>query len=758
MGLSTTSGIGLADALTRFVVRRRRLALAGWALVAAVLLPLAPRLPDRLDVSARILGSESASVEQGLTSRFESPFARPVVLVVTGIPGPDRPEGASVLREVTSAVEALPGVARTFSYLDQPDPFLVGGDGSGAVIVVGLDPAEPRPDRLVPRLRAATSTLASRLRTRFPNATLRMTGEAAINYDLWQLSTESGRSAERRALPVTLALLLFAFGSLVAAGLPLAAGLLAIGLSLGAAALLARAFDLSILLVNVVSMLGLALGIDYALLTVSRFREARLGGSSVEDAATAAARHAGGTVALSGAAVAIGFLGLLLVPLQELRSAAVGGLLVVIFSVLAATTLLPATLVGLGPRLDWGRLPFLRGLRADHDGWRRWGRWVASHPWPVLILAGAPAVVLALQALRLNPRVPEGEWLPPEMESAQAGADLRAMSRGGVVQSLRVLLELPEETQSLSPEGWSGAERLAESLAHDPRVARVQWVAGLVRDTADPRTAIALLPSWAKRSFLGGEGDVLLLEVIPREGVAGPEATRLVRELRRWDAAAVTGVPGARLRIGGLPAFSADYEDAVAGRFVWIGGLIVVGTLVALAVGFRSVLVPLKAIALNLLSVAGSFGALVLVFQDGYGVRWLGLPGPVDGVFPIVPVLVFCTVFGLSLDYEVFLVSRVAEGRRHGLSEEAALAEGLARTAGVITSAALVMVAVFAAFTLGGFVLMKMLGFALAVAVALDATVIRMAVGPALLRLAGRWNWWPGDRGTSVASPGARRP
>jgi RND superfamily putative drug exporter len=461
----------------------------------------------------------------------------------------------------------------------------------------------------------------------------------------------------------------------------------------------------------------------------------------------AAARHAGGTVALSGAAVAIGFLGLLLVPLQELRSAAVGGLFVVVFSVLVATTLLPAALSALGSRLDWGRVPFLRGQGADHDGWRRWGRWVAAHPWPVLILAGVPMMVLALQALRLNPRVPEGDWLPPEMESAQAGADLRAMGRGGVVQSLRVLLELPEETQSLSSEGWSGAERLSASLARDPRVARVQWVAGLVRDTTDPRTAVAFLPSWAKRSFLGGEGDVMLFKVIPREEVAGPEATRLVRELRRWDAAAVTGVPGARLRVGGLPAFSADYEEAVAGRFLRIGGLIVLGTLVALAVGFRSVLVPLKAIVLNLLSVAGSFGALVLVFQDGCGVRLLGLPGPVDGVFPIVPVLVFCTVFGLSLDYEVFLVARVAEGRRQGLSEEAALAEGLARTAGVITSAAAVMVAVFAAFTLGGFVLMKMLGFALAVAVLLDATVIRMAVGPALLRLAGRWNWWPGDSG-----------
>jgi putative drug exporter of the RND superfamily len=745
---SVTSGI--ADTLTRFVVRRRRVVFAAWAVVATVLLPLVPRLEDRLDVSARILGSESASVEEDLARRFESPFARPVVLVMSGVPGPDRPDGNAALREVVAGLASVPGVTRAFSYLDRADPSLVGAHGEGALVIVGLDAAEPRPDRLVPVLRAALQPLALRLQARFPTAALRITGEAAINHDLWQLSTESGRSAERHALPLTLALLLLAFGSLVAASLPLAAGLLAIGLSLGVASLLARVADLSVLLVNVISMLGLALGIDYALLTVSRFREASLAGASCDEAAEAAARHAGSTVALSGAAVAIGFLGLLVVPLQELRSAAAGGLVVVTLSVLLATTLLPATLAALGARLDRGRIPFLRPLRTDHDGWRRWGRWVSAHPWLVLLVAGGPVVALALQAARLNPRVPEGDWLPAEMESAQAGADLRAMGRGGMVQSVRVLLELPEETQSLSPAGWAAAERLAVAVGRDPRAARVEWIAGLVRDTPDPRSAVAFLPSWAKRSFLGGEGDLLLFEVVPREGVAGPEATHFVRDLRRWDAAAVTGLAGARLRVGGLPAFSADYEDAVAGRFPWIAGLIVLGTLLALAMGFRSLLVPLKAIALNLLSVAGSFGALVLVFQDGHGVRWLGLPGPVDGVFPIVPVLVFCTVFGLSLDYEVFLVSRVAEGRRQGLSEDAALAEGLARTAGVITSAALIMVAVFAAFTLGGFVLMKMLGFALAVAVLLDATVIRMAIGPALLRLAGRWNWWPGERGTDA--------
>jgi len=216
-----------------------------------------------------------------------------------------------------------------------------------------------------------------------------------------------------------------------------------------------------------------------------------------------------------------------------------------------------------------------------------------------------------------------------------------------------------------------------------------------------------------------------------------------VRELRTADAASLTGLTGCRLRVGGLPAFNVDYQDAVTRRLRGVIALVLSGTLLALFAAFRSVLVPIKAVALNLLSVAGAFGAVVLVFQDGHGVRALGLPGPVDGVFPIVPPLVFAAVFGLSMDYEVFLVARVAEARRAGSGDDDALVEGLARTAGVITSAAAIMIAVFASFTLGEFVLVKMLGFALAVAVFLDAAVIRTAIGPALLKLAGRWNWWP---------------
>jgi len=226
----------------------------------------------------------------------------------------------------------------------------------------------------------------------------------------------------------------------------------------------------------------------------------------------------------------------------------------------------------------------------------------------------------------------------------------------------------------------------------------------------------------------------------------------LVRELRKAGAPSLTALRGARMDVGGLPALNVDYQSSVSGRFIGVVSLVVALTMLALLLGFRSALIATKAVVLNLLSVATAFGAVVLVFQDGFGVRLMGLAQPLGGNFPAIPIIVFCVVFGLSMDYEVFLVSRVAEARRSGMSDHEAIAEGLARTGGLITSAAAIMIVVFAAFTLGDFVLIKILGFALSVAVLVDATVVRMAIGPALLSLAGRWNWWPGERMGSVVA------
>jgi RND superfamily putative drug exporter len=727
---------------TRGPVRFGSTIALAWLVAAAVLLPLAPSAANRLDVRARILGSESEAVERLLAQRLDSPFARSAILVVSGAPAPDRPEGKAILDRVAEALRRQPGVTGTFSFREQKNDYFLGAFGRGTFVVVGLETPDGRVDRLLPALRRESAALEAELRPRYPLITLRWTGEAALNYDLWRSSAGETRRAERRTLPIALALLLFAFGTVGAALVTVASGALAVGLALGLLSVAARHWSLSILAVNVVSMIGLALGIDYTLLTVSRFREARQQGATPVQAATSAARHAGSTVVLSGLTVAVGFLALLLVPLAELRSAVLGGLLVVVVSVLVARTLVPPALAWLGPRLEHGRLRAPRERSGAR--WRAWSRQVCARPWVVLVVAGLPLLLLAAQAARLRPRIPSGRWLPRSIESARGIADLRAMKRAGVVESVRVVLELPETTSALEREGWQAQRRLLAWLLADPRVAHVQSLPTIAGDRADDLAYVALLPAVVKRTFLGAEGEIALLEVIPREGVDAEDVSAFVRQLRRADPAALTGLAGARLRVGGLPAFNADYEDAVGAELPLVFGLVVATTLVVLLFAFRSLLVPLKAVALNLLAVSGAFGALVLVFQDGHGARLLGIDAPLDGVFPIVPPLVFCTVFGLSMDYEVFLVARVAEARRAGLGEEEALAEGLVRTGPLITSAAAIMIAVFSAFTLGEFVLLKMLGFALAAAVLLDATVIRMAIGPALLRLAGRWNWWPG--------------
>jgi RND superfamily putative drug exporter len=723
------------------VVRRRAWIAAAWVAIAAAVLPHARDAGRRLDASARVPGSESEAVARLLADRFASPFARAAVLVVTGGPDPRTPEGRSALERLRDAAVAVPGVTRTFSYLDAPDPAFVGAGGATSALV-GLSPSGPPPDVLVPRLRAGTAAAAADLAARFPGAQVLWTGEDALNHDLRRASASEVSRAERRALPLTFALLLLAFGAVAAAAVPLAVSGLAIALALGATALAARAWPLTIALQNVVSMLGLALGVDYTLLLVSRFREARRAGRSADGAAVDAAANAGHTVLVSAATVAVGFAALLAVPIPDVRSIAAGGLLVVAAAALLATTLVPGVLAWLGPRIDAGRIARARP-RGESPRWRRWAVRVVRHPVRALVTAGLPLVLLAAQARRLEPRLPRGDWLPRAAEAARGARALGAMGQGGVVQTLRVVLAAPPGRSVLDRDGWTATARLTAAIGRDRRVRRVRSLPAVTAGVGPASPLFALVPADALRAFVSRDRRLALLEVVPADGVDGAALPALARDLRALDAPAVSGLAGARLFVGGVPALNADYADAIARRTPLVVALVVGGTFLALLVGFRSLLVPLKAVALNLLAVGAALGVVVLVFQDGYGVRLLGLPGPLDGTFAAVPLLVFCVVFGLSMDYEVFLLSRVAEARRRGAPDGAALVTGVARSGRVITSAAAIMVAVFGAFALGDFVLVQILGVALAAAVVLDATLVRLAVGPALLALAGRWNWWP---------------
>jgi RND superfamily putative drug exporter len=306
---------------------------------------------------------------------------------------------------------------------------------------------------------------------------------------------------------------------------------------------------------------------------------------------------------------------------------------------------------------------------------------------------------------------------------------------------LRLFVELPTDSIAQTDAGWNAVDQLAKKFASDPRCARVISITTIAESN---RSTLDEIPRETRRTFLSSDGKAALIEVLPAASASLRDQVDWVREIRKVGATNLTGVPGATLLVGGIPAMNADYQTIVSNHLVPVTALVVVGTLLALLAGFRSLFAAVKAIILNLLSVAASFGALVLVFQDGYGCNLLGIPFGTGSVFPLVPIVTFAIVFGLSMDYEVFLVARVLEARRAGLSELEAIPEGMARTAGLITSAAAIMIVVFAAFAFGHFMVVKMIGFTLAVAVLIDATLVRIVIGPALLRIAGDWNWWPG--------------
>ena len=736
-------------------VHVRRFWVAGVVLAAVVaLLPFSFHAERHLETATRVEGSQAEIVRQELDTRFHSPFVDRVVLVTQGLPPADSAEGEQALTTIVAALRAEPGVSGVVSYLDLHDSIFL-GKGGGTFVLVGLSSTEGPVELLVPKLHERAKSLQDQLRNRYPAVKLELTGELPLNFDIRKASADEVQRGESLVIPATLVLLLVAFGSLVAAVIPLAVGQLAIATTMAVTGFLATRLHLSILVQNLATMLGLGLGIDYALLMVSRFREAISAGHEGPEASVIAARQAGRTLLISASTVAIGFLALLTVPISEIRSIGVAGFLVAGMSVLLTNTLVPALLALLGPRINAGRMPFtprLDARRAACTGirWRKWGKAIVARPWLALFLAGVPLLLLAWQAGRLNTSVPRGDWLPESAESVQALHTLERMDRAGVVYALRVIVELPNDSIAQTDEGWNALDRISKRLASDPRCDRVISITTLAEGN---RSFLNSTSRETRRTFLSGDGRAALLEVLPASSVSLRDQVDWVRELRKTGAVALTGVPGATLLVGGIPALNADYQTIVNDHLVPVTALVIVGTLVALLCGFRSLFAAVKAIVLNMFSVAASFGALVLVFQDGHGSRLLGLPGGTGSVFPLVPIVAFAIVFGLSMDYEVFLVARILEARRSGLSEMDAIPEGLARTAGLITSAAAIMIVVFAAFTFGDFLVVKMIGFTLAVAVLIDATLVRIVIGPALLRIAGDWNWWPGGLTTSRSAP-----
>ena len=719
-----------------------RLIVAAWILVALAALPFAAKVNDALDPSARLLGSESARVEAALEQQFKSPFAKIALLRIAAAPAPRTAEGEALLKQVSEALRGTRGVQGVMSYLDREDSLFLGQDGS-PIIIVGLSAPKGTEDALMTQLRQMTDALRAQLVGKYPDLSFGWTGEAAVNADMRRVSAGETRAAELRVLPLTLILLIIAFRSLVSAILPIVCGALTILVSLAVLAAVNSFWPVSIIVVSIISMVGLGLSIDYALLIVSRYRDGLDQGLARGEALLQAAKYGGRTVVVSGLTVAIGFAAMLIVRVSEVRSIGIGGLLVTTVAVLVARTLLPIVLAWIGPWIAAAPPGSSRKLDSGRN-WRRWGGWVTRHPLGVLAAAGIPLLFLAAQAAHLSIVLPRGSWLPESAQAVRVLHEIDSVARGNFGQIIQVVLYFPAQVNVQDEAGWRAESRLVRYFARDARVQHVWAVTTLnAMPLAGPET-LRRVPDATRRSFVSADGSAVLIELLPRRGLAATDAAALVRDIRAANPGTLTGLAGTHLDVGGVPGFNVDYESAIRSS---IGTLVmsVVGvTLIVLSLAFRSVLIPIKAVALNLLSVAAAFGAVTLVFQQGYGSWMVGLDGPMGGGFPILPVLVFCIVFGLSMDYEVFFVSRMAEGRRSGLTDGEALVHSLAGTGRVISFAAAIMVMIFAGFVFGDFVLIKILGFALGVAVLLDATVIRLAVGPALVRLAGRWNWWPG--------------
>jgi RND superfamily putative drug exporter len=743
-----------------FCARRALWVVAAWVVVLALAVVGARRLPALLSGgSGDIPDSASLRADSLLRTEFANPYTQMLVLALRSPSLEREPEAvARIFRTLQTRWQTSPLVAAVMTEENLPDQRLLPRPGSGHVAYIGLKAANVREaEQAIPVLRMAAEPVLRAVLARHPDLEWALTGRAALTYDMNRFNAEDTAKAEVRVLPLTLLVLILAFGSLAASGVPLVLGLTSTTVTLGLVSLLARVTIFSNLVQNVASMIGLAVGIDYSLFLIHRYREelGRMEGEHPgEDPASLRRRalaeamaRAGSAVFFSGLAVLIGMGGLLFTPLMETRSLGLGGCLVVAVAVFASLTLLPALITLLGARLEWPRA-LSRRLRND-GARRRWGVWAgAVMRYPVAGATLSLAVLLALAWPGTQTRFgfPEESFLPGELEFMRGMNLLRAMGQEGLLAPMQIILTDTKGGPAFTRERLTDLLAFSARLRADPRVASVQGLVDLADDWpaaryqlmyADIDAALAAAPA-VRDSFISKDRQRLLLQVVPRQGSTLEEAKVLAREIPAW-----MNIPGLRLDLGGRAVYYNDFDAAMKQAYGRSVGFVLLVTILILLLIFRAPVVAVKALLLNVLSVLAGYGVTVYVFQLGHGAHWFGVSAPI-GVIPLtIPLLIFCVLFGLSMDYEVFLLSRAREGfQRTGNSAEG-VREALAETGPVITSAALIMVAVFGAFAFARVVIVQMLGLGLAVAVLVDATVIRILLAPSLMRVAGRWNWWP---------------
>jgi uncharacterized membrane protein YdfJ with MMPL/SSD domain len=744
-----------------FIYRFRRWVLLVALVVTGVFGALATGVSGHLTSGGWLdPASESSQVSDRLQADFGAGRTGYLALFRSTTAGADATSASfqGAVADALAPVRALDFVTGITGYAETHDRRFISNDGTATYVVIELNMTEDASVNVVDQVSQALSPPSGYTAT--------LTGFGPIQKDSARLSEQDLARAETVSLPIAAIVLVLVFGSIVAAAMPLLVAGLAIPTSIGIINLVAQQTDMSIYVLNIATMLGLALAIDYSLFITSRFREELGRGRTVEQAVERAVGTAGKAVLFSGVAVAIGLSGLLWFRSTGLSSIGLAGAIVVVCSVGFALTFLPAVLGLLGHRINALSVDGLLrriGLRGGAPGAPRRSRWervaqaVMRRPVAVLLPVLAFLFLLGSPFLQLEQGVPDATVYPAGTPSRDAWVAIQDEFPAGETTPITILIDTTgaptsepaiADVMALSGEltGLGGISRVEGpfSLA-DPATGAPLDAAHVAQLYAAP--AGALSPQLAaavqqlRQTYI--RGNTVRIDAISPLKATLPAATSLIPTVR----ALPLGSAISRIQVGGAAAVGEDFLLGQAEQVPWAIGTTLLASAVILFLLFGSLAIPLKAVVMTLLSLSASFGALVWIFQEGNLHQLLNFE-PVGYTIAGNPVIMFAVLIGLSMDYEVLLLSRIQEAYRRTGDNTRAVAEGVARTAGVITGAAGIMVTVFAAFALADTLTIKSLGVGMAIAVALDATVIRVLLVPATMRLLGRWNWWaPGFLG-----------
>jgi RND superfamily putative drug exporter len=708
--------------LEGFLSRRRRWVVGSWLVVIALALPLASRQTEDLTGGGfDVPGSQSKTVSDAIERDFAGTTQGiGVVLKAERSAGPK--QRAAAVKRLTETVADVKDVSLSPPAARRAEAQLQ-RNGETLVPIRSRLPSDLLTDPAV--------DLREQLDPGSPQGgvTSYLVGQASAWAGLQELSKEDLAKAETTGFPIVALILLAVFGSLAAAALPLALGFASVLVTGALIYLISQQLEMSVFVTNMASMLGIGVAVDYSLFILARFREEVRAGRSAAEARAQALSTSGLAVAFSGMAVIISLAGLWMVDNQTLRSMALGAMIVVAISILTAVTLLPALIRLLGYRVEaggapWRAIGFVRNLwrRRRRPGstdpgregfWQRWTERVMARPW--LSVGAVATVMLTLAIPVLSMETGNGALKQfPKGHDVRVGFKTASALTGGAADPVQIVASFGAEDPA-GPANRRAIESLVRTLRSQPNV----------RSVAPPQS----------------RSGAVLIEATPRLGTESDATRALVERLRDVAAPRSQLAERATVDVGGESARIIDVRHQISGS-MWRILLFILGfSFVVLTLMLRSLLLPLKAVLMNLLSIGAAYGVLVAVFQWGWLDGFLGFqsPGAVD---TINPPLILAVIFGLSMDYEVFLLSRIREHYLEYGDNRRAVAEGLASSAGTISSAAVIMTAVFSVFALTGVPSIKEIGLGNAVAIALDATLVRLILVPAAMQLMGRWNWW----------------